>query len=433
MNILDTLTISLTSLRRNKIRTFLTSFAVFIGVFIIIFLVSLSFGAQKLLISQITNQFDIRSIFVVKKGSLNLDLLSTTAKEEDEEKVRLIDNQAISDISKLEDVEFVDPVISLNGRKFEFVDKDFDDRVVGSASGAGWDLREGDQLVTEVLAGRYTNLQKGEAIITKNIVDAYDKEPSEFIGQTIKLSDQGGILGQSSSRPSDPFEYKIVGVVGAIRNFVYLTSSSEALEQVAKRNEYENVEDYVEEVGYQSLYVKAKNEQVVKNVTAEIKDLGYDANSLEDILTLFNTFFNIIPIIFTIVGAIAIFVASIGIINTMIMSVFERTKEIGVMKAVGAKNSNILLLFITEAGLIGFIGGTLAVGVSLLVIAIVERIVVNNILPSLEITNIKTLFETPVWLIVITVGVSTIVGILAGLYPAIRASRLDPVKALRYE
>lgn len=431
MFIIDAIQMSFTSLKRNKIRTFLTSFAVFIGVFIIIFLVSLSFGAQKLLISQITNQFDIRSIFVTKKGALNLNFLSTTAKE-DEAKPRILDTEALAEIRTIPNIEFADPVVSLSGRKFEFKDKTFDERVVGSAAGAGWDLREGDQLVTKVLAGKYTNLAEGEAVITESIVKAYGKNVEDFIGQTITLTDQSNLIG-GQGKPIAPKEFKIVGVVGDIRNFNYVISKDEGLAEVSKKNGYDTSDEYIKTAGYQSLYVKAKSETDVKGVGEQIKALGFDSNSLEDILALFNTFFNIIPIIFTIVGAIAVFVASIGIINTMVMSVFERTKEIGVMKAVGAKGSHIMTLFITESGLIGFFGGVVAVLASLGVIALVEAVVVKRVLPDLGITNITTLFETPAWLIIVTVVVSTIIGVLAGLYPAIRASRLDPVTALRYE
>ncbi len=432
MGFIDVLKSALLSLRRNKVRTFLTSFAIFIGVFIIIFLVSLSFGAQKILLGQITNQFDLKSIFVLPSGTLNFSFFGPTASEETNEDKVLISNQAIEEIKEIDQVEFVQPVVQINNKKLEFTDKTFDERVVNSATGGGWNIDSADVSVAEVVVGKVTDLQDGEAVVTTTLVDAYGKSSEDFLGKEIVLIDQLGLFG-SQAKPLPDRTYTIVGVITPIRNFVYLVSLNEGLDQISSKNGYESRDEYIETVGYQSLYVKAETEAAVSEVNEEIKDMGFDTTTLEEVLTVFNSLFNLIPIIFTIVGSIAIFVASIGIINTMVMSVYERTKEIGVMKAVGAKNTTVLSLFITESGLIGFLGGSLAALGSLLVIFIANSVLVNKVLPELGLKDVDTFFITPFWLIAATVLGSTLIGVLSGLYPAYRASRLDPVKALRYE
>ncbi|MCS7317921.1 MAG: ABC transporter permease [Candidatus Dojkabacteria bacterium] len=430
MTIKHTIVIAIRSLSGKKIRTFLTSFAIFIGVCIIIILVSLSNGAQKILISQITNQFDLRTIFVLRPGSLSTNFFTTTVQEE--KVTKIIDNQSLEKIRLIQNIEFVDPVINIPSKKIEFEDKNFDSRVANNVSGGAWNLRETDNVVTELFAGKYTNLQKNEIILTKDLVDAYGKTAEEVIGKTIVVSDQIGSFG-NQFKPTPPRKYIVAGVVNKIRNFVFILSLDEGLSILSERNGYNSVEDYINTAGYQSLYVKATKEEHVKNIANEIRKEGFDVSTLEDILSLFNVFFSIVPLIFTLIGGIAVFVASIGIANTMLMSVFERTKEIGILKAIGAKNKDILLLFITESGIIGLIGGILALIVSIILISIGNNIFVEKIVPKVGLVGHNTLFVYDINLFLATLLASTIVGIIAGIYPAYRASKLNPVDALRAE
>jgi putative ABC transport system permease protein len=149
-----------------------------------------------------------------------------------------------------------------------------------------------------------------------------------------------------------------------------------------------------------------------------------------------NSFYQILQIIFGGVGAIALLVAAIGIANTMAMSILERTREIGLMKAVGATNRDVLAIFLGEAAGIGFIGGLGGIivgwlaGQAINVIAIVylaaQASQQGGVPPSVAV-------YTPIWLPVFALIFSTFVGMLSGLYPALRAATMIPVLALKYE
>ena len=126
-------------------------------------------------------------------------------------------------------------------------------------------------------------------------------------------------------------------------------------------------------------------------------------------------------------------VASLGIINTMLMATLERTREIGVMRALGASRLDILKIFSLEAGGIGLIGGILGVVFGFL-ITLVSSAILNNYLAKQNLTSqVVHLFVLPWWLIAGTICFATLIGFLSGLYPALRASRMDPVEALRHE
>jgi ABC-type antimicrobial peptide transport system permease subunit len=131
------------------------------------------------------------------------------------------------------------------------------------------------------------------------------------------------------------------------------------------------------------------------------------------------------------IGGIALAVAAIGVVNTMIMAILERTREIGVMRAVGAKRGTVSRLFTIEASLLGFWGGVLGVAVGY-GLASLANVFINKQLASngLQARNIITL---PPWLIITVIIITTVIGMLAGLYPARRAAKLDPVEALHYE
>lgn len=191
------------------------------------------------------------------------------------------------------------------------------------------------------------------------------------------------------------------------------------------------VTDMLAQNGYSSLIAKVDNSKNAASVATAIKKFGVGAADASASVKQQLTIFNIVGLVLGSIGGIALAVAAVGVVNTMVMAILERTREIGVMRAVGAKRSTVRSLFTIEASLLGFWGGVVGVlaGFGLTRIA---NILVNKQLASQSV-KAHNIIGLPLWLILTVIGITTLIGMLAGLYPAGRAAKLDPVEALRYE
>lgn len=189
--------------------------------------------------------------------------------------------------------------------------------------------------------------------------------------------------------------------------------------------------NYLEKDGYGTILVKADETEFVEGIAEEIRKDGYGVSTAKEMIAEMTKAFTGIGIVLGAIGGVALFVAAIGIINTMVMATYERTKEIGVLRACGATRAAIRKLFILEAGMIGFWGGVFGLGFSY-AIAQVGNLISNRYFSQYSIP-IQNIASFPLWLILGVLAFTTLLGIMAGLYPAIRASRLNPVEALRYE
>ena len=192
--------------------------------------------------------------------------------------------------------------------------------------------------------------------------------------------------------------------------------------------------------GYNQALVKVATPEQVLTVEREIRTRGFYAYSPRSMLQEVNTVFLLIQGVFGGIGAIALVVAAFGIANTMTMAIYERTREIGLMKAVGATNRDVMSVFLAEAGGIGLLGGLggvlLGVGVGALI-----DLIASTYLAALAVQQSGaaasdvdiSLIHTPLWLPIFAMVFATLVGVASGLYPAMRAAALSPVAALKYE
>jgi len=249
---------------------------------------------------------------------------------------------------------------------------------------------------------------------------------------------EGG-LSANASRVEDP--YRIVGIIeretgpfggsAAVSGLMIPLGRAKAIASATRALQQALVPERASERPYNALIVKVKHAQLVQDVEDQIKKKGFSAFSLNDALQGAKRGFIILDIVLSLIGSIALAVSSLGIMNTMVMSILERTREIGIMKAIGGSDGDIRRIFLIEASAIGLFGGAAGVVLGW----IVGRIV--NFGANVYIQNQGgtpgNLFSLPLWLIGGAIGFSVTISLIAGSYPAARAARLDPIRALRHD
>lgn len=182
---------------------------------------------------------------------------------------------------------------------------------------------------------------------------------------------------------------------------------------------------------YSQLTVKVDEADNVEAVLEEIQTLGYQAEAQKEWLEEIEKEFMIIEAVLGGIGAVAMLVAAISIANTMTMSIYERTKEIGVMKVLGCGLGNIRSMFLTEAAFIGFIGGIVGLILSYTISFLLNQFLAPMLMSDYG-SNVN-ISAIPLWLVLAAVAFSTVVGMVAGFFPAQRATRLSPLAAIRNE
>jgi ABC-type antimicrobial peptide transport system permease subunit len=182
---------------------------------------------------------------------------------------------------------------------------------------------------------------------------------------------------------------------------------------------------------YSSISVRVTKPSQVQTVEDAIKKMGFTTFSILDASRSIQTFFRVLDVFLGIFGSLALAVASIGIVNTLVMAILERRREIGIMKAIGASDGDVKKLFFAEAGAMGILGGLVGValgwGIGKVINAGTNVYLRSQSLPP------DNFWAVPWWLVVFAIGFAFMVSLISGLYPAGRAARLDPVQALRYE
>lgn len=182
---------------------------------------------------------------------------------------------------------------------------------------------------------------------------------------------------------------------------------------------------------YSSISVRVKNPAQIQGVEDAIKKMGFTAFSILDASRGLRQFFAVLYAFLGIFGSLALMVASIGIVNTLVMAILERRREIGIMKAIGASDGDVKKLFFAEAGAMGILGGLAGVALGWAIGQVIN--VGTNVYLRRQSLPPEHFWAVPWWLVGGAILFAFVVSMVSGLYPAGRAARLDPVQALRYE
>ena len=423
---------SASNLWRNKGRTFLTVIAIFIGAFTITLTSAVNTGVNDYIERQLSIfGKENKGVQIVKKVEMNG--ISGDLREYKEGETGGNQDQSIystpsltkSDIEKLKKIEGLenvkpaenilgDYIEGANGKKF----------VAGNITS----INENTDVKLDIKAGKDIST-KNEAVISQDYIENLGfKNAENALGKTIKMQFSNQFNGEKKV-----YDFKISGVMN--KNLVQnqLTVISNEFEKEILAFQQKNMPEAQKEKYFAAtatLKPEFRNEeklQMVKNAGDKGK---YTITTYADQIKNLTNVVNAITGGLTVFGAIALLAASFGIINTLYMSVRERTREIGLMKAMGLSNGKIFQLFSIEAILIGVIGSILGIVLASLAGAALNNFATANFLKGLEgfeLTKFTLQNNT-----IITVAIA-IVAFLAGALPARSASKKDPIEALRYE
>ena len=182
---------------------------------------------------------------------------------------------------------------------------------------------------------------------------------------------------------------------------------------------------------YATISVRVTSPKYVQPVEDAIRKMGFNTFSITDATRSLRQFFAVLDLFLGIFGSLALAVASIGIVNTLVMAILERRREIGIMKALGASDTDVKKLFFAEAGAMGVMGGAVGVALGWMIGRVIN--VGTNVYLRRQNIPPEQIWAVPWWLVAGAIGFAILVSLVSGMYPAGRAARLDPVQALRYE
>lgn len=395
MQFVEFIRISVNNLRSNRMRSVLTIVGISIGIASIVFLVSLGYGLQELSIKKIASIEAISTLDIAPGKNTNQNV-------NDEFLAKLKD---MAEISKISPLLAAGTKIEFEGRQTEAVGNFIDDNYAALDG------------INPVLGAFFSN-SDSNFVASTALLKALNIDSQNAIGK--KLSAKI-ILINPDSKEKKTLEknFSLIGIVqDDATAFSYMPMAS--------------IKDSITwSSTYNSAKVKVEDKTKISETKQRVTSMGYSVTSIADTINEVDQIFRIIQLVLAFFGFVALMVASIGMFNTMTIALLERTRDIGIMKAIGVKDRDVSKIFLAESALIATTGGFLGVLIGWLTAKLINYFI--NLLAISVGGEPQKLFSMPILFSLGIIGFSILVGIATGFYPSKRASKLNPLDALRYE
>lgn len=407
MKFRDVVELAFQRFRTRSLRFVLTILGVGVGIGVVFFLVTLGFGLQEVVIGRIAT-------------SESLVTLTVALPEEARELVQINDER----ITKLRETEFVQDVSPVLALPAEI---DYEGLKA--------------QTLTQAVAPNYFNyagieatggeLYQGDAldgvVISKTVFRLFGLSETDGLGKEVAINFivPDNPAAADTENPAADTPVKVINFGRPLRIIGYVESDANTIYVPLK------LFDQLEQKSYSEVRVRVDNTEHINPVREELIKQGYTVIALTDTLDQLNKIFRFTQIGLATLGIVALFIASVGMFNTLTISLLERTQEVGILKAIGATNKDVWMIFLFEAVLIGALGGVAGI-VSGFVFARMVNIGLNIVAQRFG-GQAVNIFHIPWWFVLAILSIAITVGFVTGLYPARRAAHLNPLKALKNE
>jgi putative ABC transport system permease protein len=459
MKLRDLTELAARNLREAVLRNSLTTLGIAVGVASLVAMLSLGVGLQELASTRLSRSGLFDAVFVTTQSNMRAFGGPPRASERpfSAQPARKLDDQARQQLAGIKNVVEVYPEVRFP-TEVQFEGKPYMTTVAGIPVSA-----RSDGAFDEMKGSFFSSPEANEAILQVEFARDLAKQTDSLIGKELVLryaekeplpADDAPVRKKSPKDAADdavasggfslvPRELKlrIIGVVetepatgfgGFGRGRLLIPLQIAQNLRIAQPTDMrEMLRGNTGKPTYETLTVRVNSPKAVQGVEDTIKGMGFGTFSILDATKNMVLFFTVFDSLLLIFGSLALTVASLGIVNTLVMAILERRREIGILKALGAADRDVRRLFFVEAGAMGLLGGVLGVAMGWLIGRALtigtNAYLKRQELPAIDISSIHW------WMVALAIGVSFFVSLAAGMYPASRAARLNPVEALRYE